>query len=66
MPSVGVGVSITRSQRLQSAKHGTIASTGDVTERSDDILFFKDSDGKFFRVTSTKTGDGYAQLRTRE
>lgn len=66
MPHVGTGVSITRSQRLQSAKHGTIASANRQTERSADILFFKDSDSKFFRVTSTKTGDGYAQLRTRE
>lgn len=64
MTWTGTGVSTTRNHRLQSAKHGTIASADRQTERSD-ILFFKDSDGNFFRVSSTKSGDGYDQLRTR-
>lgn len=64
MTWTGTGVSTTRNAKLQSAKHGIIHSSNQITERADKA-FFKDSSGKFFRVSSVKSGDGYDNFRTK-
>ena len=64
MPSVGVGVSITRSSRLQRSRPGSNAIDGHDHYR-DDREEFRDSAGKYFKVVATQYTGDKAQLRVR-